>query len=50
VSGLPVRRADGRLLPATSITVPTSLDRQGAVATSTTVSGRGLAGRITLVD
>jgi hypothetical protein len=50
VTGLPVRRADGRLLPATSITVPTSLDRQGQVATSTTVSGRGLAGRITLVD
>lgn len=50
VSGLPVRLADGTPLPAVSISVPTSLTRTGAVATSRTVAGRGLVGSVTLTD
>lgn len=50
LSGLDLRRADGTRFEAASLTVPTGLDRTGAVATSVTVEGRGLAGTITLVD
>jgi hypothetical protein len=50
VSGLPVRLADGTPLPAVSVQVPTSLTRTGEVATSRTVTGRGLVGTVTLTD
>lgn len=50
LAGLDLRRADGSRFDAASLTVPTGLDRTGAVTTSVTVEGRGLTGTITLVD
>ncbi len=50
LTGLSLRRADGTQLPPLSIDVPTALNRDGSVAASHTVAGRGLVGRITLTD
>lgn len=50
LTGLSLRRADGSQLPPLSIEVPTSLNRDGSVAASHTVAGRGLVGHITLAD
>jgi hypothetical protein len=50
VNGLPLRKADGTMLPAVTIEVPTSLNPSGGVASSKTVTGPGLVGYITLTD
>jgi hypothetical protein len=50
VNGLPLRKADGTMLPAVTIEVPTSLSPSGGVASSKTVTGPGLVGHITLTD
>lgn len=48
LEGLPLRRADGRVLPNLSVVVPTVLSESGGVAASKTISGPGLVGHITL--
>jgi hypothetical protein len=50
VSGLPLRKADGTMLPAVTIEVPTVLNSSGGVVASKTVTGSGLVGYITLTD
>jgi hypothetical protein len=50
VNGLPLRKADGSMLPAVTIEVPTSLNSSGGVATRKTVTGPGLVGYVTLTD
>ena len=50
LTGLPLRRADGTALPATTVVVPTAINSSGAVTASKTVTGIGLTGHITLTD
>jgi hypothetical protein len=50
LTDIPLRTMDGTKLTPLTITVPTSLDSTGGVATSTPISGTGLVGYITLVD
>lgn len=50
LDGVPLRRADGSVLPTTSITVPTKLDGTGAASSTVTVTGRGIAGTLRLTD
>ena len=50
LNGVPLRKADGSLLPALAIAVPTELDSSGAAVKATAVSGWGLSGSITLAD
>lgn len=50
LNGVPLRKADGSLLPALAIAVPTELDSGGGVTKATAVSGWGLNGSITLAD
>lgn len=50
LSGLPLRQADGSTLPAVTVRVPTALTSTGAVATSRTVTGRGIVGTVRLTD
>ncbi len=50
LNGVPLRKADGSLLPALAIAVPTELDSAGGVAKAAAVSGWGLSGSITLAD
>lgn len=50
VNGIPLRKADGTMLPPVTITVPTLLNESGGVASSKTVTGPGLEGFITLTD
>lgn len=50
LEGLPLRRADGSVLPNLSVVVPTVLSESGGVAASKTISGPGLVGYITLTD
>ena len=50
LEGLPLRRADGSVLPNLSVVVPTVLSESGSVAASKTISGPGLVGYITLTD
>jgi len=47
---LPLRKADGSLLPAVTVVVPTQINSSGAVVASKTVTGAGLVGYITLAD
>lgn len=50
LNGVELRHADGSLLPAVSVTVPTELTETGGVADSRTVAGRGLVGHLKLTD
>lgn len=50
LNGVPLRKADGSLLPALAIAVPTELDSSGAAVKATAVSGWGLSGSITLAN
>jgi hypothetical protein len=50
INGLPLRKADGSELPSTTITVPTALDKSGAVTASKSVTGPGLVGYISLTN
>jgi hypothetical protein len=50
LTGLPLRRADGTVLPTLSVVVPTLLNESGGVAASKTISGPGLVGHVTLTN
>ena len=50
LNNLPLRQADGSLLPAVTVVVPTQINSTGAVVASKTMTGAGLVGFITLVD
>jgi hypothetical protein len=50
VTGVPLRQADGTALPEVTIEVPTSLNVNGTVATTRSVTGIGIVGHITLTD
>ena len=50
LTGLPLRRADGTVLPTLSVVVPTLLNESGGVAASKTFSGPGLVGHVTLTN
>ncbi len=50
VTGLPLRQADGTALPELTIQVPTSLNMNGTVAGTRSITGSGIVGHITLTD
>ena len=50
LTDLPLRTMDGTKLTPLTITVPTTLDGSGGIATSKAISGTGLVGYITLAD
>ena len=50
VTGLPLRQADGAALPEVTIEVPASLNMNGTVASTRSVTGTGIVGYITLTD
>ena len=50
LTDLPLRALDGSRLTPLTISVPTTLDSSGGIATTKSVSGTGLVGYISLVD
>lgn len=50
VTGLPLRQADGTALPEVTIEVPTSLNVNGTVGSTRSITGSGIVGHITLTD
>ena len=50
LTDLPLRTMDGTKLTPLTITVPTTLDSSGGIASSKAISGTGLVGYITLAD
>jgi hypothetical protein len=50
LTDVPLRRADGSALPATTVVVPTQLNSTGGVTASKTVTGIGITGFITLTN